>query len=978
MSDTPLLPPLSPAEARQIDQTCDHFEAAWKAGRRPQPDDYLGTLGEPARSYLLRQLLFLDWDYRLRAGEAPRASEYIVRFPSDPALVENVGSVMGESLVSTCEWSGEPHAGDTPLSGAGSPDFAGGVDVPVETGADRYDLVQEVGHGGMGVVFRGRDRHLGRELAVKVLREAHRDNPEARRRFLAEARVGSQLQHPAIVPVYEQGWFDKRRPYFTMKLVEGHTLAALLRERGDPGQNLPRLLGIYEQVCQAMAYAHARGVVHRDLKPANVMVGAFGEVQVMDWGFVKLFAGNGAAPGVSSPGEEEALAQARPVLGGNGVSQSGVLLGTPAYMSPEQARGEASLIDPRADVFALGAILCEILTGRPPYAGSTAHEVCGKAAEGDLADAHARLDACGADAALRELARRCLAAERTARPPDAGAVARDVTAYLTSAQERLRQAQLERTAAEARAEEAQAKARAERRARRLTLALAAALFLGIGVSAWQAVAATRAEHNAVAAAVAEKEAKETADAKEAETRSVLDFVQNYIFAAARPEGQAGGLGQDVSLRLALEAALPVVETHFANQPLVEARLRLTLGTSFRYLGEAQIAADQFGRARALYAAHLGPDDPATLESMDNLAAAYGDLDRQLEALALREETLSRRKDRLGPDHPDTFRSMHSLANSYEDIGWHDDALKLYEETLALQKAKLGPDHSDTLSSMNSLALCYSAHQRYADALALHKETLARRQARLGPGHPDTLASMINLANSYVDLRDYEGALKLQQETLVLQKAKLGPQHPHTIKTIYNLGNTYGWLERYEEALKFHQEAFELRKAKFGPDHRSTLWSMWGVAAQLYMVGRGADAVAMTDECIERAARLPVQPDLVGLLNRRSQYFEKAKDAAGCRKTAEAWEKLRRTDPKSLYNAACYRAVTAKVIRATDQSPDGVREAEAEADRAMAWLRQAAAAGYKNVALMKKDTDLDALRDRSDFQQLCASLAAKSP
>src|SRR5262249_48784309 len=342
-------------------------------------------------------------------------------------------------------------------------DEVGRIDNPSHP--DRYELLQEVGQGGIGVVFRGRDRLLGRALAVKVLREAYRDNPEARRRFTEEARVGSQLHPPAIVPVYELGSFGDRRPYLTMKLVEGHTLAALLQDRAGPGADLPRLLGIFAQVCQAMAYAHARGVVHRDLKPANVMVGAFGEVQVMDWGFAKVLAGDGAALELSSA-EEGATGpgRTRPVAHRGRVSQSGVLMGTPAYMPPEQARGEAGLIDPRADVFALGAILCEILTGRPPYVGGT-DEVCRLAAAGDRADAQARLDACGADETLRELAGRCLAAERPARPRDAGVVAGDVTAHLASAQERLRQAQLERAAAEAREQEARAKAKAERHAR---------------------------------------------------------------------------------------------------------------------------------------------------------------------------------------------------------------------------------------------------------------------------------------------------------------------------------------------------------------------------------------------------------------------------------------------------------------------------------------------------------------------------------
>ncbi len=463
MSDTPLLPQLSPAEARQVVQACDRFDEAWRAGRRPDPGEYLGAAAGPARAALLRQLLLLDWEYRRQAGDDPRAGDYRTRFPEDVTLIEDVAHEMSGAAGSTEIELGGP---------GGRADRPGDLGTGATAGADRYELDREVGQGGIGVVYRARDRHLGRALAVKVLREEYRDDPDARRRFVAEARVGSQLQHPAIVPVYEQGQFADGRPYFTMKLVEGHSLAALLRGRGDPGRDLPRLLGAFEQVCQAVAYAHSKGVVHRDLKPANVMVGAFGEVQVMDWGFAKVLAGDRAGAAGGAPG--------RPVGGPNGVSRSGVLMGTPAYMPPEQARGEAALVDRRADVFALGAMLCEILTGRPPYAGGSGDEVCRRAAAGDLGDAHARLDACAADAELRDLAKCCLAAEGADRPADAGAVAREVSAYLAAAQERLRRAEVERAAAEARAEEVGAKAHAERRARRLAVALAAALLLGPG------------------------------------------------------------------------------------------------------------------------------------------------------------------------------------------------------------------------------------------------------------------------------------------------------------------------------------------------------------------------------------------------------------------------------------------------------------------------------------------------------------------
>src|SRR5262249_43469898 len=144
----------------------------------------------------------------------------------------------------------------------------------------RLQLFGEIARGGMGAILRGRDIDLGRDLAVKVLLEAHREKPELIKRFVEEAQIGGQLQHPRVVRVYGLGASADRRPFFTMKLVKGRTLAELLKERSDPAEDRPRLLSIFAQVCQTMAYAHARGVIHRDLKPSNVMVGSFGEVQV--------------------------------------------------------------------------------------------------------------------------------------------------------------------------------------------------------------------------------------------------------------------------------------------------------------------------------------------------------------------------------------------------------------------------------------------------------------------------------------------------------------------------------------------------------------------------------------------------------------------------------------------------------------------------------------------------------------------------
>jgi serine/threonine-protein kinase len=369
-------------------------------------------------------------------------------------------------------------------------------------GSSRYQVLGEIGHGGMGAVFKGRDPDLGRDLAIKVLLDEHREKPELIRRFIEEAQIAGQLQHPGVVPVYELGTFADQRPYFTMKLIKGRTLAEILAERDGPAEDRSRLLAVFHQVCQTVAYAHARGVIHRDLKPSNVMVGGFGEVQVMDWGLAKVLPRGGAADDAEAGHDERTVIATVRSDSDAERSRAGSVLGTPAYMAPEQARGEVDLLDERADVFALGSMLCEILTGRPAFTGRGAGEIRRKAERGDVVDALVRLSSCGADADLLALAGACLAPEREDRPRDAGAVVWSLSAHLAGVQDRLRAAELgraaetaraeearrtaeaaeqARAAESARAEEAQARVAAEQSRRRRTMALAASLLTMITV-----------------------------------------------------------------------------------------------------------------------------------------------------------------------------------------------------------------------------------------------------------------------------------------------------------------------------------------------------------------------------------------------------------------------------------------------------------------------------------------------------------------
>jgi tetratricopeptide (TPR) repeat protein len=453
----------------RVDRVCDAFEVAWQSGRRPQIDAYLGSAAGPERTKLLEELLRLELEYRCRSGENPPPEEYRQQFPADSDLIRAVFADEGRHPSQRAAGQLGALGQDIPSSprskGIISTIAYGEAESTVEDPAlpdlAAFGELEKIDQGGIGVVYRGKDPQLPRDLAIKVLRPEWQDHPELVRRFIEEAKITGKLQHPGVVPVHSMGQMPDGRPYFTMKLIRGHKLAALLAERASPSEDLPRFLKIFEQVCQTLAYSHSQEIIHRDLKPGNIMVGAFAEVQVIDWGFAKVL----RTPQKEQPGTAESDSLIANLL--EAKSKAGQVMGTYPYMPPEQARGEVDRLDERCDVFSLGAILCEILTGKPAYQGQ---EVLAKAERGDLTDAWQRLEKCGADPEVIALARRCLNPNPDERPQNAGVVAEAVAAYQAGVQERLRAAELARTAA-------QAKAGEERKRRRLTVVLAAAVVL---------------------------------------------------------------------------------------------------------------------------------------------------------------------------------------------------------------------------------------------------------------------------------------------------------------------------------------------------------------------------------------------------------------------------------------------------------------------------------------------------------------------
>jgi tetratricopeptide (TPR) repeat protein len=280
----------------------------------------------------------------------------------------------------------------------------------------------------------------------------------------------------------------------------------------------------------------------------------------------------------------------------------------------------------------------------------------------------------------------------------------------------------------------------------------------------------------------------------------------------------------------------------------------------------------------------------------------------------------------------TLTLMYNLAMSYWILGQHDEAMALYDETLVRQKKALGPDHPDTLRTMNSIAYKYGQLGRHAESLALNEETLSLSKAKLGPDHPETLMSMSNTAIAYRD------------------------------------------VGRDADSLALHEQTLQLRKLQLGPDHIDTLDSMYNVAEQLVKLRRGAEALPIIDECVQRAAGRIVDPGFIpAVIDLRLQHFTMTDDVAGCLETADRFEALGRTDINSLYHSAHFRALCAAEIQHAEPSPQNDALAREQANRAMVWLRKAVNAGLTDVAFLKKDESLDALRDREDFRALIAEL-----
>ena len=647
----------------------------------------------------------------------------------------------------------------------------------------RFRVVRNHARGGLGEVFVAIDAEFNREVALKEIQLAHAHDPASRSRFVLEAEITGGLEHPGIVPVYGLGTYDGGRPYYAMRFIRGDSLREAIaafhadeRLRRDPGGRsleLRKLLRRFLDVCNAIEYAHNRGVLPRLKARATSWSAATAETLVVDWGLAKV---QGRAEAGAS--EERTLVPAS----GSGSAETlpGSALGTPAYMSPEQAAGDLGRLGPRSDVYSLGATLYSLLTGRPPFEGGDVGAVLRSVQKGEFPRPRA-VDP-SLDPALEAVCLKAMVVDPGDRYGSPRALAEDVERWTADEPvTALREPAWRRAS------------RWARRNRAAVTGVAAALVAGlVGLAAVAAVQAqsnalltkanddikrslaeTREAKAATEAALAETSAakaatdKALAQSEESRKRAegVLGFLKDDVLAATRPEGKEGGLGKDVSVRRAIDAAEPRIAGAFRGQPAVEADIRDTLGATYYYLGEAPLAIRQYERSWRLREEALGPDHLDTLMSRGNLAAVQLTAGRGAEVVPLLEGTLKLFEAKLGPDHPDTLTSRGNLAMAYRTAGRWAEALALLEGTLKLSEAKLGPDHPSTLASRTNLAFAYRAAGRTAEALALQEPTLKLVEAKLGPNHPDTLTNRSILAAIYQAAgRTTEAARRCKEST----------------------------------------------------------------------------------------------------------------------------------------------------------------------------------------------------------------------
>jgi tetratricopeptide (TPR) repeat protein len=676
-----------------------------------------------------------------------------------------------------------------------------------------YRIIRLLGEGGMGAVYEAEQDQPRRTVALKVIKTAWASH-ELQRRFELEFQTLGRLHHPGIAQIYEAGTAETSfgsQPFFAMEIIHGKSL---IEHAEAHHLNLRLRLALMIRICEAVEHAHQRGIIHRDLKPGNILVEESGQPKILDFGLARV-----------TDGDMQATRQ----------TDMGQLLGTLAYMSPEQVTADPLALDTRSDVYALGVILYELLAGKLPYEVSRqVYEVVKTIQQVDpiplsLINRVYRGD-------IETIVAKALEKDKTRRYGSAAEFAADLRGYLE-----------DRPIAAKPASTAYQLKKFARRNKALVAGVAAIFFVlvaGVAISSYEALRARRAEQHSQSEA--------------ATAQAVVDFLQNDMLAQASAKTQVSqGIkpDPDLKVRTALDRAAQRVEGKFKDQPEVEAAIRQTLGQTYRDLGLFRESERHLERALELRRKVLGPDDPKTIETLLSLAESASQGEDRAKSEALNAQAVETSRRRFGPEHPTTLRAMTGLANEYL-FQWKDfQAEPLATQAVEISSRVLSPEDPVSLQAKDALAGVYSLQGRYSKAAALEEQVIPICRRVLGSDHPDTLRREQTLSDDYGELGKYAQAEELQKEIIEIQRRVLGPEHPDVLTSMYKLTSTYLSAEDFVKAELLARQSLAIKARVYGKNSRPYLNSMAQLAAAYLGQERIREAETLYEKVLEGRIRV---------------------------------------------------------------------------------------------------------------------------
>jgi len=807
-----------------------------------------------------------DLEFRRRVENLLTAHNSAMSDSAGDAAVETVKSVL------------QQHGSGTPFAG-------------------RYQLVEKLGEGGMGVVFvADQVEPVQRRVALKIIR-ARLPSKVLMARFEQERQALALMDHPNIAKIYDAGVAGDT-PYFAMEFIKGLPITKFC---DDARLTTQQRLELFIPVCQALQHAHQKGVIHRDLKPSNIIVGSYDGrpvPKIIDFGVAKM----------TGPRLNEHIVN----------TEIGSVIGTFEYMSPEQAELDNLDIDTRTDIYALGIILYELLSGTVPFSRKELElagfgEMLRVIKERDPPKPSTKLSSSGSlpsiaacrhiePAKLTRLIRgdldwitlKCLEKDRARRYETANGLCMDIQRYLGD----------EPILA--------GPPRAGYRFGKFVKRNKGAVITS-GLILLSLVAGVVGTSIGLRRAIAERNEKEAARAQIAIERdrteeekqislAVTDFLRNKLLGLADPKNQADALvaagrpSSEIVLdprisvlldRAAAESTPDKIEERFPKQPMLQANVLRTMGDAFLGVGKYPEAISHLDRARKLWVNKHGANYSDAMTTLNNLARAHQESGNLSEAIRLFEELNGQQMTILGPDHLETLTTMNNLAEAYKMIGKFPEAILLLERVRDARIAKLGSNHPHTLGTLHNLAGAYRLSRRLPEAIKLYEQVRDIELAKLGDQHPSTLQTLNNLALAYRDSGRLPEAIQIFENVRAVRTEKLGPDHPDTMTTIHNLALAYRDTQKLPEAIRLFEQVRDADLARFGPDHPNTLTTMASLAKCYQSVGRLPEALTHFDRALTGLEKLRFQHQYAGpMLNVAVSCYEQANDF----EKAETWRR----------------------------------------------------------------------------------------